>query len=88
MEYSQIRGFNYQPSYGTSGLELWLNFNASVIEAELERGKTYFPWMNAIRVWLSWDAYRRNERQFLARFEILLKIADGYDVQVMPVLFN
>jgi hypothetical protein len=25
--YSEMRGFNYQPSYGSSGSELWQNFN-------------------------------------------------------------
>lgn len=88
MDYSQIRGFNYQPSYGTSGLELWLNFQAPLIELELGQGKQHFPWMNTIRLWLSWDAYRRNEKQFKENFETALTIAAGYDLKVMPVLFN
>ena len=88
MDYSLIRGFNYQPSYGTSGLELWLNFQAPLIELELGRGKRHFPWMNAIRLWLSWDAYRRSEKQFKANFETALTIADGYGLKVVPVLFN
>jgi len=25
-----IRGFNYQPSYGSSGLELWKNFDTAL----------------------------------------------------------
>jgi hypothetical protein len=88
MNHPTIKGFNYQPSYGTSGLDIWLNFNAHVIEHELGLGKQYFPKMNAIRLWLSWDAYKRSPAQFCANFETALSIADQYDLKVMPVLFN
>ena len=88
MDIQDVRGFNYQPSYGTSGLELWMKFNPEIIELELGRGKKYFPRMNAIRLWLSWDAFRRNEKRFVADFETALTIADGYGLKVMPVLFN
>lgn len=88
MNYQDIRGFNYQPSYGTTGLELWMKFDAKIIELELGRAKKYFPWMNAIRLWLSWDAFRRNENRFAANFETALAIADSLGLKVMPVLFN
>jgi hypothetical protein len=88
MNYADIRGFNYQPSCGTSGLELWMKFNATTFDLELGRGKKHFPWMNAIRLWLSWDAYKRNEKQFTANFETALAIAKRYNLKVMPVLFN
>ena len=78
MNCQDIRGFNYQPSYGTSGLELWRNFQAPIIEIELGRGKRYFPWINAIRLWLSWDAYRRDAKRFTVNFETALAIADSY----------
>jgi hypothetical protein len=88
INYQDIRGFNYQPSYGTTGLEIWMKFDAKTIELELGRGKKYFPSMNAIRLWLSWDAFRRNENRFVANLESALSIADSYGLQVMPVLFN
>lgn len=88
MDYSQIRGFNYQPSNGSSGLELWLNFNAATIDLELSRGKRYFPGMNAIRFWLSEDAFLRDPDRFVLNFETALTIADRYKLVVMPVLFN
>ena len=31
MDYSEIRGFNYQPSYGSSSFENWLYFNPEKI---------------------------------------------------------
>lgn len=92
MDYSQIKGFNYQPSYGANGLELWRNFDADTIRRELERGKEYFPSMNAIRLWLSWDAFiyadRAGRRRFCTDFETALTLAADLDLTVMPVLFN
>ena len=88
MEYSKIRGFNYQPGYGSSGFELWQKFDAAVIDRELGLGKKYFPKMNAIRLWLSWDSFNRNPEKFSGSFGLALKAADKYGLVVMPVLFN
>ena len=88
MDYSSIKGFNYQPSYGSNGFEIWQQFDAVTIERELRAGKHYFPHMNAIRVWLSWDAFKRNPEKFAANFDIELGIAAQQDLLVMPVLFN
>jgi hypothetical protein len=86
--WSAVRGFNYQPSYGSSGLELWQRFDAKTIELELGRGKKYFPGMNAIRFWLSRDAFARNPKLFAANFETSLTIAAKFGLVVMPTLFN
>jgi len=88
MDGSTVKGFNYQPSYGTSGLELWQQFDAETIRRELGLGRRYFPGMNAIRLWLSWDSFIRSPARFAARFESALAIAHGYGLRVMPVLFN
>jgi len=88
MDFTQLRGFNYQPSYGTTGLELWLYFDAKTIDRELGLGRKYFPKMQAIRLWLSWDAFKRNERRFAENFDTALEIAAGHGLVVMPVLFN
>ena len=88
MEYSEVRGFNYQPSYGSSGFELWQRFDAEIIDTELGHGKRYFPKMNAIRLWLSWDSFLRNPERFVDNFDTILDIADKYGLVVMPVLFN
>ena len=88
MDYSSIKGFNYQPSYGSSGLELWRKFDAAVIDKELGLGKKYFPRMNAIRLWLSSDAFDRKPRDFADNFDEALDIAAEYGLVVMPVLFN
>lgn len=88
MDFSKVRGFNYQPPYGSTLYENWLYFNAEIIEADLRKGKAFFPGMNVIRIWLSWDAYIRDPQQFCGNFEKVLSIADELKLKVMPVLFN
>jgi len=87
-DWSKIRGFNYQPSYGSSGFELWQKFDQAVIDRELGLGKKYFPGMNAIRLWLSWDSFLRDPKRFARNFDTSLGIAAKYGLTVMPVLFN
>ncbi len=87
-DWSGVRGFNYQPSYGSTGLDLWQKFDAPVIERELGLGKKYFPRMNAIRLWLSWDSFLRDPKKFAGNFDKALAIAAKFELVVMPVLFN
>ncbi len=88
MKYSEVRGFNYQPSYGSTSFENWLYFDPEIIELELRRGKEFFPAMNTVRLWLSWAAYVRSPQKFMADFEKALAICDKLELKVMPVLFN
>ena len=88
MGYTQLKGFNYQPSWGSTGYEIWRNFDVERMGHELALGKAYFPGMNAIRLWLSHDAWLRNPDRFETAFDAALGIADRYGVSVMPVLFN
>lgn len=88
MDYAQIRGFNYQPSWGSSGFEIWRNFDRDRMGHELALGRAYFPKMNAIRLWLSHDAWVRNPAKFEADFEAALALAAAREMAVVPVLFN
>jgi len=88
MDYSRIRGFNYQPSWGSTGFEIWRNFDAERMGHEIALGKAYFPGMNGIRLWLSHDAWLRNPGRFEAAFDAALGIAATHGLVVMPVLFN
>ena len=85
---SGIKGFNYQPSYGSSGFEIWQYFSAETVDRELGAGKRFFPKMNAIRLWLSWESFRRNPALFAKDFETTLTVANRHKLRVMPVLFN
>lgn len=87
-DWPNIRGFNYQPSYGSSGLELWQKFDATIIKTELARGKKYFPKMNALRWWQSWDAFKRDPQRYTANFAVTLDLAAQAGCKVVPVLFN
>ena len=68
-DYSKVRGFNYQPSTGTTSLENWIYYDPNLAELELRRGKEYFPKFNTVRYWLSWDAYFRDPARFKVNFE-------------------
>src|SRR5688572_23728191 len=87
-DWSKIRGFNYQTSYGRTGFELWQNFDGKTIQIEVARGKKYFPGMNALRWWQSWDAYVVNPQRYLSNFKRTLDLAAEVGCAVIPVLFN
>lgn len=88
MDYSQIRGFNYQPTWGSSGLEIWQNFNLHRMGHELAVGKFHFPKINAIRLWLCHDAWLRNRPLYQRNFDGALALSAKFGLKVMPVLFN
>lgn len=86
--WSKIRGFNYQPSYGSNGFELWQKFDARTITVELERGKKFFPKINALRWWQSWDSFKRDPVRYARDFDTTLDLAAKVGCKVVPVLFN
>lgn len=88
-DYSHVRGFNYQPSYGSHGLETWGDtFNLDLVKKELSRGRRYFPGMNTIRLWLSYDAYIRQPEAMPRRFHRVIDLAGELGVRFIPTLFN
>jgi hypothetical protein len=87
-DFSSVRGFNYQPSYGGTSLENWLFFKPEIFELELRRGKQYFPKFSTVRLWLSWDAFVRNPLKFTDNFETALTICDRLDLRVIACLMN
>ncbi|MBI5095834.1 MAG: cellulase family glycosylhydrolase [Candidatus Hydrogenedentes bacterium] len=88
-DYSHVRGFNYQPSYGSHGLETWGDaFDIAVIKKELLRGRQYFPKMNTIRLWLSYDAYIRQPGAMPKRFHSVIDLSEELGIRFIPTLFN
>jgi hypothetical protein len=86
---SHINGFNYQPSWGHNGLTVWgEKFDAKKYREELAAGKKYFPKFNAVRVWLSWSAYRANPEPCIRNFQQAIDICGELDLLVVPVIFN
>ncbi|QGZ94920.1 Endo-beta-mannanase [Terricaulis silvestris] len=87
-DWGRIRGFNYHPSYATNLIEIWDRFDPAIIAIELARGKQYFPSINALRWWLSWDAFLRDPSAFLEKVRDIIALSEAIGCRVMPVLFN
>ena len=86
--YRDIRGFNYQPSYEATGYSIWRQFQSAKFDTELGLGKKYFPKFNAVRYWLSFDAFAVDPTGFAANFETAVAIASSHGLRVIPTLFN
>jgi len=88
MDSSAIFGFNYDGSWGTSGLDVWQHHDAGRMAVEIARGKAAFPAWNTCRWWLSHEAYQRDPQRFLANLESGFATFASHGIRVMPVLFN
>jgi hypothetical protein len=87
--YSSVRGFNYQPSYASHGLDIWGDrFDVAVFDREIGFGKRHFPKMNTVRLWLSHDAFVRNADQMIDNFRSVLPLAEKHGVRWIVTLFN
>ncbi|MEW5980308.1 MAG: hypothetical protein AB1898_31330 [Acidobacteriota bacterium] len=87
-QFSDVRGFNYQPSYAAHGVDIWGRFDAGMIEKEVSQGKKYFPGMNTLRLWLAWDAFLADPRAFANHFEKLLAILHSLELRAIVTIFN
>lgn len=87
-DYSYVVGFNYIPSYAYNLYDVWKLFDADVFDREIGLGKMYFPKMNTIRLWLSYDAFYYEEDRQARNFETALTICAKYGCKVIVCLFN
>lgn len=69
VDHARIRGANYF-SNGTNPLVFWTTYDAERIERDLDRARDVG--VNAIRVWLSYEAYLLAPTQHLSRIDHLL----------------
>ena len=86
MQPSQIRGFNYQPSYSAHLQFTWTNFDRECWEREVPYALRFGS--NTLRVWLDWSAYLCHETKMLDAVESALDILHRNNLKMMPVLFN
>jgi len=88
--YESVRGFNYQPSWGSCGLETFgPDCDADLVAVEMGRGKRYFPGINTLRIWLSHQAFLRyGADAFLPRLEAMLAAGDVLGLKFVVTLFN
>ncbi len=85
-DFSDMRGVNYVPSYARNDVQIWMDYDAAVIDRELgyaERLK-----LNAVRVFLQFAVYERDPKLFLERFESFLSLCSRHQIRMMPVLFD
>ena len=85
---SKVAGFNYHPSYSSCTFETWRCFDAEIFRKELAIGKKFFPGMNSVRLWLSWNAWCRNPQKMTDALKQTLDICEQLDLKTVPVLFN
>jgi len=85
--FSSVRGFNYQPGYAATGVEIWRGFRADQISNEIARGKETFPHINTIRIWLSFDAWLIESRTS-GRVPEMLGILERSGLRAVVTLFN
>ena len=87
-EYSWVRGFNYQPSWGCNGIQIWNDFRESTFIREVDLGLRLFPKLNVLRIWFSYDAYISDRLKFLAAAKQASVILSGRNIKMIPVIFN
>ena len=85
-DFRWIHGANYVPSYSATDVEMWLKYDAQVIDRELAYAKKMG--LNSVRVVLQSLVYHHDPKAFLDNFENFLSIADKHDLKVMPILFD
>ncbi len=84
-----IVGFNYQPTWGATGTEIWLDkFDAEKYRAELVRGKELFPLMNTVRLWLSWGAWKKDKDSYIKNLRSAYSVCRELDLLMIPTLFT
>jgi hypothetical protein len=84
-----IVGFNYQPTWGATGTEIWLDkFDEKKYRAEMVRGKELFPLMNTVRLWLSWGAWKKEPDVYIANLRCAFQICRELDLLMIPTLFT
>ena len=85
-DFTGLRGANYVPSYARNDVQLWMDYDAAVINRELGYAKKLG--LNSVRVFLQFAVYERDPKLFRDRFEDFLRLCGRQGIQMMPVLFD
>jgi len=86
MQYSELRGFNYQPGYSAHLQYTWTNFDRAAWEREVPFSLRFGA--NVLRVWLDWSAFLAVGKTMLDALEEALTVLSKHGLRMMPVLFN
>ncbi len=85
-DFSWMHGANYTPSYASTDVETWLNYDPDVVDREL--GYAERIGLNCVRVFLQSLVYEHAPTEFLDNFADFVDRADGHGLKVMPILFD
>ena len=86
--YSFVRGFNFQPPWGSNGRDVWRNFDPAEYRRILKTAKAAFPRLNTIRVWLSFDAWYDLRETATEHVKAAGEILASEGLRMLPVYFN
>ena len=87
-DYAWVRGFNYQPSWGSHGITILNDFREATFIREIDLGLKYFPKLNTLRIWFSYDAHVADPGRFLAAAKRAAWILAERKIKMIPVFFN
>ena len=87
-EYSWVRGFNYQPSWGSHGITIWNDFQEATYAKELDLGLKHFPKLNTLRIWFSYDAHVADPKKSLGAAKRAAELLAERKLKMIPVIFN
>lgn len=85
VDYSAIRGFNYtQPDCGMD-LKFWNNYNHDIVDRDMGYAERLH--LNSARIFLIYDCYKQNPKQFLANVKDFVRTAWKHGISTNPIIF-
>ncbi len=85
-DFSQIRGANYVPSYASTSVGMWKDFDPQVIDRELALARRLS--LNSVRVFLPYVVYEDDPQTFLKHVERFVELSASHNIRPMFVLFD
>lgn len=86
--YAAVRGFNFQPPWGSNGRDVWRYFDPAEYRRILQMAKAAFPGMNTVRVWLSFDAWYDLREKAVENMRTAGEILASEGLKMIPMYFN
>lgn len=87
-KYGYVRGFNFQPPWGSNGRDVWLRFDAKEYRRIIRCAKAAFPKLNTLRVWLSFEGWYDGRETFVENVRRAGEIIADEGLKMIPVYFN
>jgi hypothetical protein len=86
IDWANVRGANFIPSYASNTYEIWRNYDHDTFDHDLSlvSGVGY----NSVRLWLNFDAYDELGAEMVDRVEDALRLCAKYNLRAVIVLFD